>query len=184
MSDIKIIDDRLPHSVLQAAIQAAEMGTNYGVLHPGGDGSYGFKYNWMFMQQDKPETFTDPAIKALWAEVQKHVPSNTVLRRGYVNAHTFGVEDNTHRDDPYFNKGLTVIVYLCSEWYAMWGGPTMFYNSFAPTDNDITQAVLPRYNRIVVFDKNLPHCVAPLSHRFAGVRLTCMFKLELVDDAA
>lgn len=181
---INVIDDRIPHIVLKAAIAKAESCQNYGVLHPGGDGSYGFKYNWMFMQRDQPDTFTDPVIKSLWDEVRKHVPSNTILRRGYINAHSFGVEDNIHYDDPEFENGLTVIVYLCNSWYAAWGGQTMFFKNFHPSENEIEKSVLPRYNRMVIFDKNLPHCVAPLSHRFAGVRLTCMFKLELVNDPA
>lgn len=184
MSNIQVVDDHIPHDVLKSAIAAAELGANYRVLHLGGDGSYGFKYNWTFMEQDKPETFVSEELIALWEEVKKHVPDNCVLRRGYINAHSFGVEDNIHFDDPYFSDGLTVVVYLCNDWYANWGGQTLFFKNFEQVNNDIVQSVLPRYNRFVVFDKNLPHCVTPLSHRFTGVRLTCMFKLEVLRESA
>lgn len=181
---IQIVDDKIPHDILKNAIRQAETCSLYGVLHPAGDGSYGFKYTWDFLQLDKPETFVDENIKALWDIVKQHIPTNHILRRGYINAHTFGVEDTIHFDDPNFQNGYTIIVYLCNDWYAGWSGQTVFYKNLNQLGNEIEQSVLPRYNRFVVFDKNLPHCVAPLSHKFAGVRLTCMFKIEALDESA
>lgn len=181
---IKIIDNRLPETLLMECIEKAEFSENYSVLHMAGDGSYGFKYNWLFCDVLDNGNIKDDKIKQLWVEVQKHLPVNIRLHRGYVNAHTYGVEDAIHIDDLDIKKGLTVIVYLCSDWYPEWFGQTMFFSSLDKHHNEITQSVLPRFNRVLVFDKTIPHCVSPLSRKFAGIRLTCMFKVELLDESS
>ena len=181
--DITVIDNALDNNVLKACINEAETQKSYYCMHPGGDGTYGFKYNWTFRAINRPESFTNEPMIALWKEVKKHLPENAELFRGYVNAHQFGVEDNLHSDDPLFDNGYTVIVYLTSTWQASWGGQTMFYDNFTQEDNEIVRSVLPRYNRMVIFDKNLPHAVAPLSKRFTGVRFTCMFKVKIDEPA-
>lgn len=179
---IQVIDDKLPEQLLRFCIREAEFSTNYGVLHSAGDGSYGFKYNWMFFKTDQPR-IENNLINELWQEVQKHLPNNIKLHRGYINAHTYGVEDAIHQDDPDFLKGLTVIVYFCNDWYPEWFGQTMFFNSLDKHNNEIVKSVIPKFNRVLIFDKNIPHCVSPLSRKFTGVRLTCMFKVEVLDDA-
>jgi Rps23 Pro-64 3,4-dihydroxylase Tpa1-like proline 4-hydroxylase len=52
-----------------------------------------------------------------------------------------------------------------------------------PSDNlfykhDVLKTVLPRRNRIVMFDSNIIHGVHPLSKSFKGLRTTLMFKLK------
>ncbi len=178
---LQIIDNQLPEQLLRFCVEEAETSNNYGVLHGAGDGSYGFKYNWLFFKPGQAY-IENKFISELWQEIQKHLPKNIKLHRGYVNAHTYGVEDAIHTDDPELNKGLTVIVYLCNDWYPEWFGQTLFFNSLDKHHNEIKQSVLPKFNRFIVFDKNKPHCVSPLSRRFAGIRLTCMFKVELLND--
>lgn len=181
---IKIINNFLPEPLLVECIKKAEESKNYSVLHPAGNGSYCFKYNWMFCSVTDNGIIKDKEIKNLWDEVKKCLPINIRLHRGYINAHTYGVEDTIHVDDEDINKGLTVIVYLCSDWYPEWFGQTMFFESTNNHHNKIIESVLPSFNRILIFDKKIPHCVAPLSRRFSGIRLTCMFKVELIDDSA
>jgi hypothetical protein len=181
---IKIIDNCLPNNILLGCIKVAEESKNYCVLHMAGNGSYGFKYNWMFCGVEDQSIIKNNELKILWEEVQKFLPNNTRLHRGYVNAHTYGVEDTIHEDDNDIKNGLTVIVYFCTDWYSEWFGQTMFFESLDKHHNEITKSVLPKFNRVLVFDKNIPHCVSPLSRRFAGVRLTCMFKVELLDESA
>jgi hypothetical protein len=174
-----IHDDKLPQELLLKCIQEAEACKNYGVLHQGGNGSYGFKYNWMFTDTVTKEIQSDN-LNQLWQHVKTFLPNNIRLHRGYVNAHTYGVEDTIHEDDGDITEGLTVIVYLCHAWYPEWFGQTVFFESLSNQQNEIVASVLPKPNRFVVFNKKDPHCVAPLSRRFAGVRLTCMFKVELI----
>lgn len=175
---MNVYDNKLPQDLLLNCIQEAEECKSYGVLHGAGDGSYGFKYNWVFFSSDKPKIDSDN-LKQLWQHVKTFLPDNVRLHRGYVNAHTYGVEDVIHEDDVDFDEGLTVIVYLCSGWYPEWFGQTVFFESLSNQQNEIVASVLPKANRFIVFNKKDPHCVAPLSRRFAGVRLTCMFKVEL-----
>jgi hypothetical protein len=181
--DIKLLDNCLPIDLLVSCIKDAECSANYSVLNGAGDGSYGFKYRWLFKseQQDQIENNN---LKNLWGKIKEHLPSNSVLHRGYINAHTYGVEDSIHEDDADLEKGLTVIVYLCSDWYPEWFGQTMFFSSLDKHNNEIVGSVIPKFNRVIVFDKAIPHCVAPLSRRFAGVRLTCMFKVKLLNESA
>jgi Rps23 Pro-64 3,4-dihydroxylase Tpa1-like proline 4-hydroxylase len=179
---IKVIDNQLPENFLLECIGEAEKSSSYSVLHKAGDGSYGFKYSWMFCDVLDNGNIKNYKIKELWEEIQKHLPANIRLHRGYINAHTYGVEDAIHVDDGDIKKGLTVIVYLCNDWYPEWFGQTMFFESIDKHKNEITKSVLPKFNRALIFDKNIPHCVSPLSRKFLGVRLTCMFKVELLDE--
>jgi hypothetical protein len=179
---VQILDNILSDEVLTTCTQEAELSASYRVLHGAGDGSYGFKYSWMVYDSKNKNDKLDGNFLSLWNEISSHIPEKTRIHRCYVNAHTYGVEDAIHEDDPDIEQGLTVIVYLCSAWYPEWFGQTVFWDHIDRMNhNDIVQSVIPKPNRVLVFDKTLPHCVAPLSRRFAGVRLTCMFKLEVLD---
>ena len=181
--NIQIKDNVIPINLLQHCIREAELSDNYKVLHSAGDGSYGFKYNWTFYDSNlvKPILFTNIYLLELWEQIKKELPSNIKLHRGYINAHTYGVEDAIHIDDIQIKKGITVIVYLCNDWYPEWFGQTIFLDSMDKHSNEIMKSVIPKFNRILIFDKNIPHCVSPLSRKFAGIRLTCMFKVEIND---
>lgn len=177
---VKIYDNFFPAEDFQACAEEAELCKSYGVLHGAGMADTGFKYNWLIFSQDSP-VFASKNFERLWQQAKTILPEDSKLSRCYVNAHTFGVEDTIHIDDADLEHGLTVIVYLNLAWYPEWFGQTVFWNTrdrFEANANDITMSVLPKANRVLVFDKNIPHCVAPLSRRFMGVRLTCMFKVE------
>jgi hypothetical protein len=176
---MNIIDGAIPEKIFIDCVSAAETEKNYGVLHKAGDGSFGFKYNWTLFDPQNGLDSMDRRFQALWDCVRLHVPDGYSLHRAYVNAHTSGVEDSIHQDDIDVAEGKTIIVYLCTAWYAEWFGQTVFFeNMDRGSMNEITKSVIPRPNRIVIFDKNIPHCVSPLSRRFAGIRLTCMFKVK------
>jgi Rps23 Pro-64 3,4-dihydroxylase Tpa1-like proline 4-hydroxylase len=179
---ISIIENAIPNDVLYGAILESESSKGYALLHQAGTSRDMFKYNWLLFNESKGLKFENEALLRLWDEVRPHTPPNTELRRAYVNAHTFGVEDTIHVDDIDFANGYTVIVYLCHDWYAEWGGMTCTYSGQTGNTLDVTAAVVPKRNRIIMFDKNIPHMVTPLSKRFTGVRLTCMFKLETVNQ--
>jgi hypothetical protein len=182
LENIKVYDGEITEEVLQKAVVAAESSHSYYPFHQAGDGS-GFKYSWqIYFPEANINEFTSPEIKALWGDVQKMLPEGSILRKCYVNAHQYGVEDTIHQDDIWFGKGKTVIVYLCRAWYPDWGGATMFFSGQDRTSPissmDIEKCVLPKYNRLVMFDKDIYHCAGLVSRRFTGLRLTCMFKVE------
>lgn len=178
MTDLKVFDNVIPKELLSRCIFAAEASKEYAVLHGGGDGSYGFKYNWLLTDDNKSIRHQD--FVALWESVKPYISENVKIHRAYVNAHTYGVEDSIHMDEMDLEKTITVIVYLCSDWYPEWFGQTMFFQSCDRHHNEVIESVLPKPNRFIAFNGHTPHCVAPLSRRFAGVRLTCMFKLQVL----
>jgi hypothetical protein len=137
--------------------------------------------------QKKYDEFKVKEIKCLWDEFSKkfNVPIKS-LESCYLNALTFGVEAYPHID--FIEKGSTsVIIYLCESWNSYWAGETVFFdNDFIlddPTNeifykHDIIKSVLPKFNRMVLFDGNITHAVRPISKSFKGLRKTLMFKLR------
>jgi SM-20-related protein len=71
-------------------------------------------------------------------------------------------------------------------WNCYWSGETVFFknewvNNPADQsfyDNEIIKSVLPRKNRMVLFEGNIVHSVRPLSKTYKDLRLTLMFKLK------
>lgn len=178
MTDLKVYDNAIDQGLYLKCLKAVEQSKSFTALHNGGDGSFGFKYSWAVCE-DGVE-FVDPIFKELWQTVSQQLPKNIRLHRSYVNAHSYGVEDSIHVDEMDLKSGITVIVYLCASWYPEWFGQTAFFKTLNKHENEIVASIMPKPNRYVIFDKDIPHCVTPLSRRFAGVRFTCMFKVELV----
>lgn len=176
MNELKVYDGVIDQKLLLRCVSSAETSKEYGILHGGGNGSYGFKYNWTLTDGSAP--IKQPEFVLLWDAVKIHIKEPVEIHRAYINAHTYGVEDSIHIDESDLEKTITVIVYLCSDWYPEWFGQTMFFKSKDIHNNEIIGSVLPKPNRFIVFDGHIPHCVSPLSRRFSGVRLTCMFKLR------
>lgn len=174
-----IKDGYIPIDVLNRCIESAESAKNYKSLHPAAEDAFGFKFSWhMYSLGENINEMPDEFME-LWDSCKNLFPDGSLLHRCYVNAHCYGIEDTIHEDDKHFKNGLTCIVYLCNAWYPEWFGQTVFWEHLDRTaPNDITHSVMPKYNRVLVFDKKTPHCVAPLSRRFSGVRYTCMFKVQ------
>ena len=111
------------------------------------------------------------------------------LESCYLNGLTHGIEAHAHVDNKSSDNFVTVICYVCEAWNSHWCGETCFYNmghSENPAheiyySHDIIKSVLPRYNRVVMFDGNVVHSVRPLSKTFKGLRKTLMFKLKNVN---
>lgn len=137
--------------------------------------------------QKKYDEFKVEEIKCLWDEFSKkfNVPIKN-LESCYVNGLTFGVEAYPHID--YKDKGrVSVITYLCENWNSYWGGETAFFDKdFVRNDpsnevfyqHDIIKSVLPKFNRMVLFDANITHAVRPISKSYKGLRKTLMFKIK------
>jgi len=179
--NIQVYDNLFQEKIMDNAIKTVEACKDFYPLHPT---DVGFKLNWTFYNpKNNIKEFTSQPMLDLWNEVKKVLPEEAKLSRAYVNAQPFGIEDYIHQDDTDLQKGLTVIVYLTPAWLPEWFGQTVFFKttdrlSFR-SENDIIKSVLPKYNRVLVFDKDIPHCVSPLSKKFMGIRFTCMFKIEL-----
>ena len=130
--------------------------------------------------------FEKDEIKLLWDYFSSkfNVDINH-LETCYINGLSYGGEAYPHIDFQDKNS-TTVILYLCEEWNCYWAGETVFFkNKWVdnPSDqsfynNEIIKSVLPRENRIVLFNGNIVHSVRPLSKTYKDLRLTLMFKLK------
>lgn len=132
--------------------------------------------------------FTSSNVLACWnffKECSNCGLTNDNLDSVYFNGLTYGLESHAHVDSRVPNY-VTVICYICENWNSHWGGETVFFDghiSENPADqifysHEITSSVLPRYNRIVIFDGTLVHAVRPISKSFRGIRKTMMFKIK------
>lgn len=130
--------------------------------------------------------FTDSTVKESWDYFSNKFNIKTEnLVSVYLNGLTNGTEAHQHIDSRN-EKAVTVICYLCTDWNSHWSGETSFYDgkfSLNPADSvfythEVQKTVLPRYNRIVIFNAGIIHAVHPLSKSFKGLRKTLMFKIE------
>jgi len=133
------------------------------------------------------ECFKYKEVKNCWEYIKNNLGlkiSDKNLDACYLNGLTHGIEAHAHVD----NRGedtITIICYVCDLWNSHWGGETCFYNmeySDNPADkvfysHEIVKSVIPRYNRVLIFNGNIVHSVRPLSKTFKGIRKTLMFKL-------
>lgn len=147
--------------------------------HGAGDATYTFKFSSSINLEEG--NIYSSAFKEI-----EHLFDGYEVYRAYINAMKFGEEDSIHEDDCEVDGGLTAIIYLNDTWYPEWFGQTVLFNGTNKDrdnnylDNDIIMSVLPKPNRLVMFDKEIPHCVSPMSKRFAGMRYTLMYKLRKI----
>lgn len=121
----------------------------------------------------------NPAISALWDQLKAILSEDTVLVRAYINGYTYGTDGYAHRDDPWINERYgsntsseTCIFYLNKEWHYDWAGETVIFNEHMEIEN----AVLPKANRLLIFDSNKMHAARPLSRCCTELRKVLVFK--------
>ena len=117
-------------------------------------------------------------VDLLWSVIQSKIGKRCLLR-AYVNGYTFGTDAYYHVDDNWivekFGSNVlteTIIVYLNKTWDKDWGGETTILNS----DNEIEYSVLPKSNRVLIFDSNKFHSARPLSRICPELRSVLVFK--------
>ena len=125
-----------------------------------------------FMKQKYPE------ILSLWNIIQPYMGRRKLLRV-YVNGYTYGTDAYYHMDDTWVNQKYgnnalteTAVVYLNDEWEADWGGET----SLLDDNGDIEKSVLPKKNRVLIFNANKLHSARPLSRSCPALRKVLVFK--------
>lgn len=157
--------------------------------------SFGLKYNWTFYNEDHGDTvIKDKNLKSIWEKTKQLLPVKDYrLKRAYINVSRFGDEDRIHVDDKESSLGLSAILYLSGKWKISWGGQTNFYTKFTKKDhlpnddeteyeNEIIHSVIPKQNRVVVFNKNIPHSAGIISRTCFQNRYACVFKILTAED--
>jgi Rps23 Pro-64 3,4-dihydroxylase Tpa1-like proline 4-hydroxylase len=99
--------------------------------------------------------------------------------RIYCNAHTHGIEPQTHVDDGDF----TMIYYPRLDWKTKWGGGTTIYQEDVGNPNDpnykVDKAVSYKGNRLIIFDARLPHQAQPVTKDCYDLRSCVVFKCNI-----
>lgn len=143
---------------------------------------------------DQNDDFVYDVVGRLFEHLKNNlsIPEEAELESCYVNGLTHGMEAHPHIDTRNTDKPFTtIIVYLCNHWSVFWGGETVFIDgefSSNPMDHssltaEITKSVLPKRNRIVVFDGKITHAVRRVSSMYPDIRATLMFKLDNCDPS-
>jgi hypothetical protein len=135
-------------------------------------------------------SFSDLIFEEVWNETKKRLFETGVLGSSYINGLLYGMEAHPHIDTSETDFA-TVICYLTQGWNIHWGGETVFYDKPYSSDPahpdyysaEIIKSVLPKPNRVVVFQGNIMHSVRALSKSYKGTRATLMFKVKNVDFA-
>jgi len=120
-----------------------------------------------------------PAVETMWSQLKDILKDDSILVRAYINGYTYGTDGYAHLDDPWINEQYgkdtlseTCIFYLNEEWHHDWGGETVVFND----DLEIESAVLPKPNRLFIFDSNKLHAARPLSRICNTIRKVLVMK--------
>jgi len=108
-------------------------------------------------------------------KIQEKLDTRFKLQHVYANGHTYGQDGSIHVDAQTDN-GRTLLLYVNPTWHPMLGGATNFYIN----DGEV-HSIFPRPNKAVLFPGKIPHCAAPCTRSFKGLRVTIAWKL-FIDD--
>lgn len=188
---ITVIDNFFPDKIAQDLLQFSSY-LDWSFARTDGNNDtfwtkhlYGSEYKPGGHTEFEPKPIDNAILCSAWDFLkEKYDIEHKFLHSVYCNGITYGTEAHQHVD---FNGfyGTTIICYLCDEWNSHWSGATNFYSGSYVSDfcspvyyeNEIIKSVLPKYNRVAIFDGNIIHSVAPLSKSFKSLRATLMFKL-------
>jgi dihydrofolate synthase / folylpolyglutamate synthase len=119
-----------------------------------------------------------PQVQTLWKSIEQVIGERALLHC-YINAYTFGTEGYLHRDDTYHYKhpgygktAETIVVFLNKTWNGDYAGETVIFNE----EGDIELAVLPKFNRMLVFDSSKLHVARSVSRICQDLRMVLIFK--------
>lgn len=108
----------------------------------------------------------------LWQHFKENLFPGADLLRCYANQHTYGVEGYPHTDSSRSGE-VTALIYLNKIWKPEWGGETVLFDG-----DEITQSVLPKYGRVLMFNSEQLHCARSVSRICPKSRTTLIFKVK------
>jgi len=140
--------------------------------------------NWrkfhMFLKKDNPvhsKLFnkSDELFKKTlpsFSETHK-LKSSSEYANAYASGYLYGTHHQIHTDYQK-NTGFTVMFYLNKIWDISYGGETIFINDIG----DITNSIIPKPARVVIFDGSVPHAAREVSRICVELRMVATFKYE------
>ena len=184
MQNIKVVDNVLDDDLTK---RVYELSCSLPFKFGWSDGHYDSYWNHNIFGSHKGYPSINEIENPIYQEVNEVIKQkfgiDTNADRIYINCINYGSESHPHIDCV---SGTTFIFYLCPMWNVHWGGETAFFTGEFNEDfmhpvfyeTEIIKSVLPKRNRVVIFDGNIMHSVRPLSKTFKGNRLTLMYKYE------
>lgn len=120
-----------------------------------------------------------PLLNELWSH-STYITGAKNLVRAYANGYTYGTDGTAHRDDPLIyrtsthlkERPATILFYLNNHWDKDWAGETVFFDD----EGEIVASVLPKRNRVCVFDGTIQHAARPVSRYCTALRKIFVFK--------
>ncbi|MFT4243166.1 MAG: 2OG-Fe(II) oxygenase [Acidovorax sp.] len=112
----------------------------------------------------------------VWQRIKEKYMPDADLRGVYANGHTYGIESSIHRDSRKGEYTKTALLFMHRIWPTTWGGETCFYST---TSEDLIKSVIPKPNRLVVFDGEIPHNVRSPSIGCELLRISIAFKTHI-----
>jgi len=109
----------------------------------------------------------------VWRRLRSSSMKNSRLIGVYANGQTAGQDGPIHRDNDLFEPGRTAVLFCNDYWAMAWGGELTFFN---PMKTDVTATVLPKPNRVVVFNGKIPHRANSPFMSCDRLRMTIAFK--------
>ena len=179
---IKVFDNLLDYNVakeLEKEIKSSQWKAhwNYGRIT---DSSWNWHIPVGNDKKNMGENSTDveiltPLQQTLWENVsQKIFEVSSVkhkMERFYMNAHTYGQDGYIHIDD-----GSVTAIYYPREWNVIHEGGTSFYNE---ERDDCIFYASNKFNRLVLFDAEIPHRAMPVTRDCHELRCVMVFKTSM-----
>ena len=185
MNSVYVYDDLLPpddNEALQAFFKDVEWKYGYKSMKMIVQPSIPHWSKYFFLSEDEQAgtpvdevTFTSQCLQTLYEHIKKLVVKDghsTNLLRCYANAHTIGLDSRIHVDDKRDNT-ITAIFYPMKQWNIDWGGQTIFWDRHT---REVVRSIIPKSNRLIVFDSTLWHGASSLTSYCTELRMTLMFK--------
>lgn len=121
-----------------------------------------------------------PLLYGMWEYLAGTILKGHRIVRCYANAYPYGTDGTLHTDSAAANS-YTSVYYPHERWSPNWGGETVFFNK---EETEIIGACYPTPNRLLVFPGTVPHVARGVSRMCPELRITLMFKSELIEATA
>lgn len=170
---VNVYDDCMPPDTYTKLLRVSQpVGWRFGWNTPSNPGARYWHHEVGYGNKQNLESVSDrvrqhPAkIFATYMDwLLEQLPQSSKILRFYLNARTFGTDGWPHIDTDRQGE-RTGILYLNDKWQPAWGGETAIFNA----RGDVTDAVLPRRNRLLVFPSDALHAPRPLTRAYTGLR--------------
>lgn len=182
---VNVYDDRVPEEMYVKLLRVSQaVGWRFGWNTPSNpearywhhEVGYGNKQN-LESVADRVRQHPAKIFSTYMDWLLEQLPPTSKILRFYLNAHTFGTDGWPHTDTDRRGE-RTVLLYLNDKWQSAWGGETAIFDA----RGDVSDAVLPRRNRLLVFPSDALHAPRPLTRAFNGLRVVLVVKIGFGPD--